>query len=132
MRARDVREEQTTMMTIEIDGERTELDLSDCATPEQANARLASLGLLQHVHAATPDELAELEQRRVLETARARESEAAHVERLAYVFLAAGCETQGHPFSREEWNNMQPVDKRAVLAGIRAVLADVRGSVEDE
>lgn len=120
------------MMTIDIDGERTELDLSDCATPEQANARLASLGLLQHVHVVTPDELAELERRRVLEAARARDDEAAHVERLAYVFLAAGCETQGDTFSRDEWDAMQPCDKRAMLAGIRTVLADVRGAFEDE
>lgn len=81
---------------------------------------------------ANEGERAELEQRHEDDAARRLADEQAEVERLAYVFLAAGCEAQGDPFTREEWNAMQPVDKRAVLAGIRAVLVDVRGAVEDD
>lgn len=119
-------------MIIEVDGTRTELDLSDCATPEDANARPASLGLLQHVHVATPDELAEFEQRRALEAARARDDEVAEVERLARVFLAAGCKAAGEPFHDEKWEDMPELYRRYLLAGVRAVLADVRGAVEDD
>lgn len=130
------------MMTIEIDGDRTELDLSACTTPKQANARLATLAIPgvilpldqgSNVDDATYRE-AMLDRARLLEACAAqnRADEQAEVERLAYIFLAAGCETQGDPFTHEEWDAMQPVDKRAVLAGIRAVLADVHGASEDE
>jgi hypothetical protein len=54
------------------------------------------------------------------------------LERLARVFLAAGCEEQSHPFTDAEWETMHPVDKRAILAGVKAVVDSVRGAVEDE
>lgn len=93
-------------MIIEIDGTRTELDVSDCTTPEQINARLEGAGFGQHIRAMTAEDIEQAERIRAAYVAQAQRDEAATVERLAKVFLAARCKATGESFDEAFWGSM--------------------------
>jgi hypothetical protein len=115
-----------------VDGKQTELELSDHMAPADVNARLRAAGVPEQVRALTPEEVAEADRRRDAYMREVAAEEQAELERLALVFLEAGHKAAGETFTRDMWNAMPDADKRAALAGIKAVLDSVRGGIEDE